>query len=116
MVLVVCTTSRKTGALQIIGQPALVCKVTDTTVSAAAVISVKNTGLEPVIITAVYILGGNFTNTTVNVQINPGESSGLSIPLNIATGVTACPTIYTVDGVVVTTAGTYSTSFTVIKR
>ena len=50
----------------------------------------------------------------MNVQIDPGESRGLNITLTPSVG--ACPETYTVDGVVVTTAGTYSTSFTVIKK
>jgi len=104
----------KTGVLQIIGQPALVCNKTGTTVSATAAISVKNTGSESLTITAVYIDGRAFYNETVNVMIDPGKSRGLNITLTPS--VTACPETYTVDGVVVTTAGTYSTSFTVIKK
>jgi hypothetical protein len=94
----------KTGALQIIGQPAVICNQTGSTV----VISVKNTGSEKVIVTYIYV--GNLTYS-VSEDLNPGDSASI-----YASGDT-CPTTwqYSVNGVISTTAGTYSTSFTVIR-
>jgi len=96
----------KVGALQIIGQPAVICRTADSTV----VLSVKNVGREPIEITAIYV--GELTYTpSPSVTVDPGEHEDISI-----TGDT-CPANweYAVDGAILTTAGTYVTSFTVIR-
>ena len=97
----------KTGALQILGTPVVICNGTVTNVT----ISVKNIGSANITIRT--IVAGNLTytvSTTVG-ELDPGESKDISV------SGPACPTnwIHTVDGVVITTAGTYATSFTVIR-
>jgi len=94
----------KTGALQIIGQPAVICNQTGSTV----IISVKNTGSEKVTVTYIYV--GNLTYS-VTKALDPGQSADISVNGD------SCPATwqYSVNGAVLTTAGTYSTSFTVIR-
>jgi hypothetical protein len=95
----------KTGALQILGQPAVICANSYSNVT----ISVKNTGSADITVTRIIVGGMSYP---VTVSLSPGDSKHI-----VANSTTACPTTwkYTVDGVVVTTAGTYETSFTVIK-
>jgi hypothetical protein len=96
----------KTGALQILGQPAVFCQ----TGQERVVVSVKNTGSELIKVTEI-IVGGIQVNIEPDVTLEPGGSADISVSLG-----QGCPEWkYTVDGVVVTTAGTYATSFTVIK-
>jgi hypothetical protein len=99
----------KTGALQILGQPAVFCQ----TGLERVVISVKNTGSERIQVTEIIV--GGIRVDIGDVTLDPGETRDISEPLPQGT---PCPATwkYTVDGVVVTTAGTYATSFTVIKE
>jgi len=100
-------TAAKTGALQIIGTPAVVCRTT----TSYAVVSMRNLGGETVSVTDIYV-GELLFNVDPDVTLDPGESEQI---IGQYTG--ACPTEwkYSVDGVVVTTAGTYASSFIVIK-
>jgi hypothetical protein len=96
----------KTGALQIIGQPAVVC---NGTYNSWVVISLKNTGSNE--LTVSQVLVGNLTYTITGGTLLPGASNEFTPKGR------ACPATwkYTVDGAVVTSAGTYLTSFTVIR-
>jgi len=98
-------TAGKTGALQILGQPAVFCQ----TGNERVVISVKNAGTEEIKVTEIII--GGIQVDIQDVTLKPGDSKDISEPLD------SCQPDwkYSVDGVVVTTAGTYATSFTVIK-
>ena len=100
----------KTGALQILGQPAVICNATKSRV----VISVKNTGSADITVKSIIV--GNLTyTTTTSKSLTPGQSTEIVLSGD------KCPTDWgiggklTVDGTVVTDAGTYQTSFTVIK-
>jgi len=98
----------KTGALQIIGQPAVIC---NGTTNSWVVTSVKNTGSAPINVTSIFV--GNLTYAlSPPVMLSPGESRDINVTAGIV-----CPTTwkYTVDGVILTTTGTYGTSFTVIR-
>jgi hypothetical protein len=101
----------KTGVLTIIGQPALICKKTDATYYVEkALISVKNSGTETVTINAVVIEGTNYTPDPDSVSA--GESA--SITATPPSG-TPCPDKPAVTGTISTNAGTYVTSFAVVK-
>ena len=96
----------KTGVLQVLGQPVIICTQTS---SPIAVLSVKNLGTVDLIITQVR--AGQMNNTNINKIIPAGQSKDLSISLE-----GSCPSEKSIiDGVIVTTAGTYPTSFTIIK-
>ena len=101
----------KTGVLTIIGQPALICKKTDATYDVvSALISVKNAGSEAVTISKVVILGTEFTPNPNSVSA--GSSAFITAtPTNSLT----CPTDPAVTGTILTSAGTYVTSFAVVK-
>jgi hypothetical protein len=113
----------KTGALQILGQPSVTCSGTTGT----ARLTVRNVGNDVVSIpiSGGIVIGGkefdiDATKTTVTdgqidatnglVILNSGGSAVI-----VATG--TCDTNWgkAVDGVILTSTGTYSTSFTVIK-
>jgi len=70
-------------------------------------LNVKNSGTETIEVKQ--ILAGELT-FNIEQEVGVGQSVGIS---RETTG--TCPTTYTVDGVILTTAGTYSTSFTVVK-
>jgi hypothetical protein len=103
----------KTGVLTIIGQPALICKKTDATyVVDSALISVKNAGSEDVTISKVVILGTEFTPDTGSETVSAGSSASIKA----TPGTTLdCPTDPAVTGTILTSAGTYVTSFAVVK-
>ena len=96
----------KTGTLQILGQPVIICLQG----SPRAVLSVKNLGTLDLTITGIY--AGQMNNTNLNVIVPAGQSKDLTIQLN-----GSCPSEekIIIDGVIVTTAGTYPTSFTIIR-
>ena len=102
----------KTGTLQIIGQPAVMCNATN---HSRVVISIKNTGSAN--ITVKFIILGNLTYR-LTATLSPGESKDIDTGFTTPT----CPLNWgvvggksAVDGIVVTDAGTYQTSFTVIR-
>jgi hypothetical protein len=95
----------KTGTLQILGQPVIICLQS----SPRAVLSVKNLGTLDLTITGIY--AGQMNRTNLNVTVPAGQSKDLTIQLN-----GSCPSEkIIIDGVIVTTAGTYPTSFTIIR-
>ena len=98
----------KTGALQILGSPAVFCQ----TGNERVVISVKNIGSEQIRVTEIIV--GGIQVDIPDETLNPGGSADISVSLG-----TSCPGDwgwrYSVDGVVVTTAGTYATSFTIYR-
>jgi len=102
----------KTGVLTIIGQPALICKKTGATyVVDSALISVKNAGSEVVNISKVVILGTEFTPDTT--EVNAGGSAYIKATPSVTN--LACPGEPAVTGTILTSAGTYVTSFAVVK-
>jgi hypothetical protein len=103
----------KTGVLTIIGQPALICKKTGATYYVEkALISVKNAGSEAVNITNVVILGTDFTPDTGSVTVSAGSSQHIEATPSTTLD---CPTDPAVTGTILTSAGTYVTSFAVVK-
>ena len=107
----------KTGALQILGQPSVTCL---SGVTPTARLTVRNVGSDVVSIPvsdSIVIGGNSFDITKVNgqpvsgdtVTLNPGESAVIE-----AEG--SCNDNWgkAVDGVILTSVGTFLTSFTVI--
>jgi hypothetical protein len=97
----------KTGVLTIIGQPALICNATGVD---SALISVKNAGSENVTISKVVILGTEFTPDKTSVPAGGSESIKATPTKTIS-----CPSEAAVTGTILTSAGTYVTSFAVVK-
>jgi hypothetical protein len=113
----------KTGALQILGQPSVTCSGATGT----ARLTVRNVGNDVVSIpiSGGIVIGGqefdiDASKTTVTdgqidttnglVTLNSGGSAVI-----VATGTCGANWGKAVDGVILTSTGTYSTSFTVIK-
>jgi len=102
----------KTGALQIIGQPAVILNRTATTNYINVTLSVKNTGSADITVTKILVANITFDLTAMNIVLKPGESKDITAGVSVTT---LPDWKYSVDGAVVTTAGTYLTSFTVIR-
>jgi hypothetical protein len=103
----------KAGALQIVGQPALVCKYDSQSqeyVVDSALISVKNPGTADVKIIKVVIEGTDYTPNPDSVSAGESESIEATPPSG-----TTCPDKPAVTGTIVTDAGTYVVSFAVVK-
>jgi hypothetical protein len=105
----------KTGALQILGQPSVTCGVTPT-----ARLTVRNVGNDVVSIpkSGGIVIGGNsFTITKVNGQSFTDHTLNITVGESavIEAGGTCGDWGKTVDGVILTSVGTFLTSFTVIK-
>ena len=103
----------QTGALIVVGQPALVCTGTGNKTS-HAYISVKNVGNAPVKIEQVVVggYGGNIVSSDTSVE------GGESVVIEVEFSEELCNVIggnRTVEGVIVTSSGTYSTTLLVIK-
>ena len=105
----------KTGVLTIIGQPALICRYDANSqkyVVDSALISVKNAGSEDVTISKVVILGTEFTPVTGSKTVSAGSSASIKATPDTTLD---CPTDPAVTGTILTSAGTYVTSFAVVK-
>jgi hypothetical protein len=108
----------KTGVLTIIGQPALVCTYDSSSkkyVVSSALISVKNAGSEDVTISKVVILGTEFTPDSGSVTVKAGDSASIKATPPSGTPLD-CPTDPAVTGTILTSAGTYVTSFAVVSK
>jgi hypothetical protein len=104
----------KTGALQIIGQPVVILNSTkvDTGYPINVTVSVKNVGSTNITITKIIVANITFDLSAKNINLPPGASRDITAGVSV----TKHPDWkYTVDGVIITTAGTYPTSFTVIR-
>ena len=104
----------KTGALQILGQPSVVCP------TGTARLTVRNVGSDVVSIpvSGGIVIGGNpFDITKVNGKSVSGDTASIDIGESAvieATGSCGANWGKAVDGVILTSVGTFLTSFTVI--
>lgn len=102
-------TIARTGFIAVVGQPTLINKTSSSPEQYRLVIAIKNLGNDVVKIEGITIKNGNCSN--VNDLIEPGDTKVFQ---NIICTVDLGKDEYIVDGVIITNAGTFRFSASVI--